>query len=128
MVKAAQNCEAYRKAFPKGPPYFTFATSYGLVVASMLVLGFFLMSLAPIGYQYAAEITFPTPEGTSNGLIQLFGQASVVFVYIMEALKSPEENVRLAREFTPITQAQMASLAEKSQPVARDALFFRRWS
>jgi hypothetical protein len=29
-----------------------------------------------------------TPEGTSNGLIQLFGQASVIFVYIMEAMKS----------------------------------------
>jgi hypothetical protein len=27
-------------------------------------------------------------DGISNGLIQLFGQASVVFVYIMEALKS----------------------------------------
>ena len=40
--------------------------------------------------QYAAEITQPTPEGTSNGLIQLFGQASVVFVYIMEALKTPD--------------------------------------
>jgi hypothetical protein len=34
-----------------------------------------------------AEITYPTPEGTSNGLIQLFGQVSVVFVYIMEAMK-----------------------------------------
>jgi hypothetical protein len=40
--------------------------------------------------QYAAEITQPTPEGTSNGLIQLFGQASVVFVYIMEAIKLPD--------------------------------------
>ena len=38
--------------------------------------------------QYVAEITYPTPEGTSNGLIQLFGQASVVFVYIMEAMKT----------------------------------------
>ena len=35
-------------------------------------------------------MTQPTPEGTSNGLIQLFGQASVVFVYIMEALKAPD--------------------------------------
>jgi hypothetical protein len=40
--------------------------------------------------QYAAEIAYPTPEGTSNGLIQLFGQASVIFVFIMEALKSEE--------------------------------------
>ena len=38
--------------------------------------------------QYAAEITVPTPEGTSNGLIQLFGQGAVVFVYVMEAMKT----------------------------------------
>jgi sugar phosphate permease len=68
----------------------TFARSYGLLIASAIELGFFLVSINPIGMQYAAEITRPTPEGTSNGLIQLFGQASVVFVYIMEALKSPD--------------------------------------
>ena len=39
--------------------------------------------------QYAAEITHPTPEGTSNGLIQLFVQARVIFVFLMDALKSP---------------------------------------
>lgn len=44
----------------------------------------------PIGLQYAAEITHPTPEGTSNGIIQLFGQASVIFVYVMEAVKSTD--------------------------------------
>ena len=38
--------------------------------------------------QYAAEVTFPTPEGTSNGLVQLFGQCSVVFVYIMGPLRT----------------------------------------
>lgn len=66
----------------------TFATTYWLLLASAFGLGFFLISTSPIGMQYAAEITFPTPEGTSNGLIQLFGQASVIFVYIMEALKN----------------------------------------
>ena len=67
-----------------------FADSYWLLMVSMFVLGFFLMSLAPVGYQYAAEITFPAPEGTSNGLINLAGQASVVFIYGMEALKSSD--------------------------------------
>lgn len=66
----------------------TFATAPWLLFASAFVLGFFLVSAMPIGMQYAAEVTRPTPEGTSNGLIQLFGQASVVFVYIMEAMKS----------------------------------------
>lgn len=68
----------------------TFAKDFWLLLASAFVLGFFLTSGNPIGMQYAAEITYPTPEGTSNGLIQLFGQASVVFVYIMEALKTPD--------------------------------------
>ncbi len=53
-------------------------------------LGFFLVSINPVGMQYASEITQPTPEGTSNGLVQLAGQLSVVFVYLMDALKTRE--------------------------------------
>lgn len=68
----------------------TFAQSLWLLDVSAFVMGFFITSISPIGMQYAAEITQPTPEGTSNGLIQLFGQASVVFVYIMEATKAPD--------------------------------------
>jgi len=66
----------------------TFAQSGWLLYGSAILLGFFLVSAMPIGMQYAAEITYPTPEGTSNGLIQLFGQGAVVFVYIMEAMKT----------------------------------------
>ncbi|WKZ40146.1 MAG: MFS transporter [Anaerolineales bacterium] len=68
----------------------TFAESSVLLFGSASLLGFFLVSAMPIGMQYAAEITRPTPEGTSNGLIQLFGQGAVVFVYIMEAMKTSD--------------------------------------
>jgi MFS family permease len=68
----------------------TYATSFWLLMVSGFWLGFFLISVSPIGFQYAAEITQPTPEGTSNGLIQLFGQASAVFVYIMVAMKTAD--------------------------------------
>lgn len=68
----------------------TFAQSLWLLYFSAFAMGFFITSISPIGMQYAAEITQPTPEGTSNGLIQLFGQASVVFVYIMEATKAAD--------------------------------------
>jgi MFS family permease len=68
----------------------TFASSYGLLLVSAFSLGFFLVSTFPVGMQYAAEVTFPTPEGTSNGLIQLFGQGSVVFVYVMGATQSAD--------------------------------------
>ena len=68
----------------------TFARSGILLYGSAVFLGFFLVSALPIGMQYAAEITYPTPEGTSNGLVQLFGQGAVVFVYIMEAMKTSD--------------------------------------
>jgi MFS family permease len=67
-----------------------YATNPWLLYISAFEMGFFLVSTSPIGMQYAAEVTQPTPEGTSNGLIQLFGQASVVFVYIMQALKTSD--------------------------------------
>ena len=69
---------------------FTFGTSFVVLAASMALLGFAMMGLAPIGYQYAAEITFPAPEGTSNGLLNLAGQASVVFILAMDAFKSAD--------------------------------------
>ncbi|GEN81222.1 MFS transporter [Actinotalea fermentans] len=68
----------------------TFATSPVLLFASAAVLGFFLVSALPVGMQYGAEITHPTPEATSNGLIQLFGQGAVVFVYVMEAMRTAD--------------------------------------
>ena len=66
----------------------TFATTGWVLFTSAFAMGFFLVSAMPIAMQYAAEITHPTPEGTSNGLMQLTGQGAVVFVYIMEALKT----------------------------------------
>lgn len=65
-----------------------YATSTWLLMVSGFWLGFFLMGISPIGFQYGAEIAHPTPEGTSNGLIQLFGQASAVFAYVMVAMKT----------------------------------------
>lgn len=91
----------------------TFATSYWALLLSAFGMGFFLVSTSPIGMQYAAEITHPTPEGTSNGLIQLFGQASVVFVYIMEAMKSSDES------FTPALLLAIALLVVSALVVTR---------
>jgi MFS family permease len=69
----------------------TFATSYWLLLASAFALGFFLLAAGPIGFQYGAEVTYPAPEGTSNGLLLLMGQVSgIVFILAMDMLKSPE--------------------------------------
>ena len=72
------------------------APTFPVLCLAAAILGFFLTSVMPIGMQYASEISRPTPEGTSNGIIQLFGQASVVFVYLMEALRSANGSFTLA--------------------------------
>jgi MFS family permease len=106
----------------------TYATAFWLLLVSGFSMGFFITSVAPIGMQYCAEITQPTPEGTSTGLIQLFGQASVVFVYLMEALRSADG------AFTPALLAAVVLLlvsafaatrmeeARKSKPVSVEAV------
>lgn len=100
----------------------TYATSSWLLFVSAFAMGFFLVSTSPIGMQYAAEVTQPTPEGTSNGLIQLFGQASVVFVYIMSALQTPDGS------FTPalllaigllVISALLTTQMKDMQPVSQ---------
>jgi MFS family permease len=68
--------------------WLTLAGSLEGLFGAAFVLGFFMTSALPVGMQYSAEITAPTPEGTSNGLIQLAGQASVVFVLLMAATRT----------------------------------------
>lgn len=73
----------------------TFGQQYGVLMFSAFIFGFLLIGIAPIGYQYAAELTFPVPEGTSNGLLALAGQISVVFIYGMQALRAEDGSFSL---------------------------------
>ncbi len=42
-----------------------------------------------------------------------------------DTIQQLEENLALARDFTPLTEQQMASLEGRAQPVSKQALFFR---
>jgi len=69
----------------------TFVTSYWLLLVSGFVLGFFFMSAGPLGFQYGAEVSYPAPEATSQGLLVLAGQISgILFIYGMDVFKSPQ--------------------------------------
>ena len=66
-----------------------FATNYAVLLCSSFVLGFFTMSAGPIGFQYGAELSYPAPESTSQGLLLLVGQISgAAFIYGMHAFRS----------------------------------------
>jgi cyanate permease len=68
----------------------TYVTSYFVLLIFSFFFGFFLLSAGPIGFQYAAEITYPAPEGTSNGMVLLMGQISgIIFILGLDALKAP---------------------------------------
>jgi len=69
----------------------TYITSYSLLLVFSFIFGFFLLSAGPLGFQYGAEITYPAPEGTSNGLLLLMGQISgIIFILALDAFKSPQ--------------------------------------
>jgi MFS family permease len=69
----------------------TYITNYDLLLVFSFIFGFFLLSAGPLGFQYGAEITYPAPEGTSNGLLLLMGQISgIIFILALDAFKSPQ--------------------------------------
>jgi MFS family permease len=68
----------------------TYVTSYAFLLVFSFIFGFFLLSAGPVGFQYGAEITYPAPEGTSNGLLLLMGQVSgIAFILGMDSFKDP---------------------------------------
>jgi aryl-alcohol dehydrogenase-like predicted oxidoreductase len=45
-----------------------------------------------------------------------------------DSIAQLEENVAIARDFVPLSEAQLAELSTRAEPVARQSLFFRRWA
>ncbi|XP_015283082.1 PREDICTED: feline leukemia virus subgroup C receptor-related protein 1 [Gekko japonicus] len=69
---------------------FTFTLDCGHLIVVFVtggVLGFFMTGYLPLGFEFAAEITYPESEGTSSGLLnasaQIFG---IIFTLIQGTL------------------------------------------
>lgn len=45
----------------------------------------------------------------------------------VDSIAQIEENVKIASEFSPLSQAQLEEIEVKTLPVVRQALYFRRW-
>ncbi|CAG5116672.1 unnamed protein product [Candidula unifasciata] len=51
------------------------------------VLGFFMTGYLPVGYEFAAELTFPESEGTSSGLLSASAQVfGIIYTVSMRAM------------------------------------------
>ena len=64
----------------------------------------------------------------ARGPVLLLSQPVSTVIVGCDSIAQLEENVQFARDFTPLSERQLAALSEKAHPVARQALFFRRWA
>ncbi|NXX48253.1 FLVC2 protein, partial [Tricholaema leucomelas] len=82
---------------------YTFTLSLGhlwVVFVTAGVLGFFMTGYLPLGFEFAAELTYPESEGTSSGLLnvsaQIFGIAFTISQgQIMDRFGTKEGNLFL---------------------------------
>lgn len=64
-----------------GLALFIFAKSFPVMLAAGVLYGFFIVGAAPLMLTFAAEASYPTSEGTSEGLLMWAGNvAGVVFL------------------------------------------------
>lgn len=81
----------------------TLSINIWIVFGSAFLLGFFMTGYLPVGFELAAEVTYPEPEGSSCGLLnssaQVFG---IIFTYIQG---------RLITSYGPFTGNMFASVA-----------------
>jgi len=61
---------------------YTFTFRFGfisIVYFTSAFLGFFMTGYLPVGFEFAAEITYPESEGTSSGLLNASAQVFGIF-------------------------------------------------
>ena len=75
-----------------------------------------------------AKLLGPGTLAMKEAMYYVLSQPVSTVIIGCDTLAQLEENVRFARDFTPLSERQLAALSDKAQPVARQALFFRRWA
>ena len=63
---------------------FAYVAGFSMLAVVAFFLGLCVMGVFPVSLQYATEICYPAPEGTSQGVFMLAGQISVVAATAME--------------------------------------------
>jgi len=76
-------------------------------------------------WEGAVIATTPGPLTMREALYYSLSHPVSTVIIGCDSIAQLEENVQLARAFTPFSANQMASLAERAEPVSKQALFFR---
>jgi aryl-alcohol dehydrogenase-like predicted oxidoreductase len=83
----------------------------------------------PVEQQTDVRLRTPKPGTISIKEALTYNMSLPVSTTIIgvDSVAQIEENVRIASEFTPLSQSQMEEIEIKTLPVVRQALYFRRW-
>lgn len=78
-------------------------------------------------HMWEGMVLAPTPGTLDMRQAMYYSLSLPVSTVIIgcDTIAQLEQNVQLARDFTPFNQPQMAALTEKAQPVSKQSLFFR---
>ena len=87
-----------------------------------------LLSNWPAVGPYAHGKTQAGPLGMKDALYYVLSLPVSTVIIGCDDLAQLEENTKLASEFTPLSEQQMAALSHRTGPIAQQALFFRKWS
>ena len=109
------------------------AQKQGIAIIGMKIAtrGRMLSSWTPPPLEEQTDIRLRTPKSGTISIkealtynMSLPVSTSIIGV---DSVAQIEENVRIASEFTPLSQAQMEELEFKTLPIVRQGLYFRRW-
>ena len=122
------------------PHHLSFATNLlplavekqlGIIGMKIPARGRLMKSWTPPPLDQQREVERPAKPGTLDMREAMYYTLSLPVSTVIigcDSVAQVEENVKLAREFTPLSAAQMAEVAKKAEPVTKQALFFRRWT
>jgi aryl-alcohol dehydrogenase-like predicted oxidoreductase len=75
----------------------------------------------------AFKVTRPGTLTIREALRYVLSQPVSTVILGVDSIAQLEQDVAIARAFTPLSAAQMAALEAKAEPVARQASWFKRW-
>jgi len=102
----------------------------GVIGMKVPARGRILDSWTPPPLDQQREIERPAKPGTLKMREALYYVLSLPVSTVIvgcDSVAQVEEDVALARAFTPLSPSQMAGLTARTAPVAKQALSFRRW-
>jgi aryl-alcohol dehydrogenase-like predicted oxidoreductase len=103
----------------------------GIIGMKIPARGRLLSGWTPPPVDEQREVERPARTGTITMRDALYYVLSLPVSTVIvgcDSIAQLEENVALARAFTPFSQSQLEALTARAEPVAKQALFFRSWT